>query len=176
MLGGPFVLLAGLFGLLELTRPNRAPRAPGVPTTLLGLAWAAAATTHLTVIGEHFHESSLLGAFFLLLSLAQYAYALAVSFHSSQRLLLAGLAANLSVLLLWAYTRTIALPFGIGPRESVGAADLTATTCEVVAVVLTWIALRRAGAQLAPSPGHFGALTSTGATVGCSATGKPAPT
>lgn len=143
VLGGPFVLLVGLFAMLELTRPDRPERRADVSTRWLALTWAAVATIHLAVIAEHFEESALIGVFFLLLSLAQYGYAVAVSLHAGRRLLLVGLVANLSVVLLWAWTRAAAIPFGLGPREPAGAADLVATALELGTVALTWIALRR---------------------------------
>lgn len=143
VLGGPLVLLAGLFAMLELTRPDRPERSSDVSTRWLALTWAAAATIHLAVIAEHVEESALLGAFFLLLSLAQYGYAVAVILHASRPLLLVGLVGHLSVVLLWAWTRAAAIPFGLGPREPAGAADLVATVLELCTVVLTWIALRR---------------------------------
>lgn len=143
MLGGPVVLLAGLFAMLALTGPGRPRRSAGVSTAWLALTWAAAATIHLAVVPEHLHESVLLGAFFLLLSLAQFGYAVAVVRRASRRLLLVGLVANLSVVLLWACTRVAAVPFGLGPREPAGALDLAATALELGAVVLAWTALRR---------------------------------
>lgn len=154
VLGGPVVLLAGLFAMLELTRPNRPRTSSNISTRLLALAWAAVATTHLAVIAEHFHESALLGAFFLFLCLAQYSYAIAVILRPSKRLLLIGMVANMSVVLLWSYTRVVAIPFGLGPREPVGTVDLTATALEIGTLVLTWIALHSsratAGRNTAP--------------------------
>ena len=150
VLGGPIVLLAALFAMLELTRPERARRSSSTSTQFLALAWAAVATTHLTVIKEHFDESALLGTFFLLLSLAQCSYALAVLLRVSKRLLIVGMIANMSVVLLWTYTRVVAIPFGLGPREAVGAVDLTATALELGTVALTLIVLRRPRATAVP--------------------------
>ncbi|GAA3804099.1 hypothetical protein [Nocardioides panacisoli] len=143
VLGGPVVLLAGLFAMLELTRPDRPRRDAAIPTRLLALTWAAAATIHVAVIAEHFEEATVLGVFFSLLSTAQYVYALAVVLRASRRLLLVGMVANTSVIVLWAYTRAVAVPFGLGPREPAGAADLAATALELCAVLLTWTVLRR---------------------------------
>jgi hypothetical protein len=159
VLGGPAVLLAGMFGMLELTRPGRSARGSGAPTRLLAFAWAAVATIHLAVIEEHFEESALLGAFFLLLSLAQYGYAAAVVLRASTRLLLVGVVANLSVILLWSYTRVVAVPFGLGGREPVGAADLAATVLELSAVALTWVVLHRSGAAVRSAPRSVAQIT-----------------
>jgi hypothetical protein len=143
VLGGPIVLLAGLFASLELTRPDRTRRRSGVATRLLAVTWAAAATTHLAVIAEHYAESAVLGTFFLVVSAVQYGYAVAVVVRATRRLLVVGMVANLSVVLLWAYTRVVAIPFGLGEREPVGAVDLLATAFEVGSVALTLTVLRR---------------------------------
>lgn len=148
VLGGPVVVLVALFAMLELTRPDRPRRDSGVWTWLLALTWAAVATTHLTVIAEHFREAAVLGIFFLVLSIAQYGYATAVILRSSTRLLVIGFAMNLSVILLWTYTRVVAIPFGLGPREPAEAADLTATALEVATLVLTGIVLHRSRAAV----------------------------
>ena len=152
VLGGPVVLLAAMFAMLELTRPDRTRRSSSVLTRLLALTWAAVATTHLTIIREHFAESAVLGSFFLMLSLAQYGYAAAVLLRPSRRLLIVGMVTNLSVVLLWTYTRVVAIPFGLGPREPVGTVDLVATALEIVTVALTSIALRRPRASTVHSP------------------------
>lgn len=141
VLGGPVVVLAGLFLMLELTRPDRTRRSANLWTWLLALTWAAVATVHLTVIAEHFREAVALGIFFLILSVAQYSYAVTVIRRASTRVLLIGMAASTAVILLWTYTRVVAIPFGIGPREPVETADLTATLLEVGTVVLTALAL-----------------------------------
>lgn len=145
VLGGPIVVLAGLFAMLELTRPDRPRRTLNVWIGLLALTWAAVATTHLTIIAEHFREAIVLGTFFLFLSVAQYSYAIAVLFRPTTRLLLFGMAANASVILLWIYTRVVAIPFGIGAREPVGTADLIATGLEAATIVLAAIALSSRG-------------------------------
>ncbi|MCX6398680.1 MAG: hypothetical protein NTX33_01950 [Propionibacteriales bacterium] len=160
VLGGPVVVLAGLFAMLELTRPDRPRRGADGSISWLALTWAAAGTLHLAVIAEHFEESALLGSFFVLLSLAQYGYAFAVILRSSRRLLLLGLVANMSVVLLWAWTRAVSVPFGLGPREPAGVLDLAATGLELGAVVLTWIALRRSSLLAAGAESGREALTS----------------
>lgn len=154
VLGGPIVLLAGLFAMLELTRPGRTRTRSSASTRLLALTWAAVATTHLTIIGEHYEESAVLGTFFLVLSLAQYGYAVAVLIRANTQLLVVGMIANASVVLLWVYTRVVAIPFGLGPREPIGTVDMVATGLEVATVALTLIALRgtRAVALRAATP------------------------
>lgn len=143
MLASPLVLLAGMFTVLELTRPDAPVRAPVVATWWLALASAAAAAIHLAVVVEHFEESVVLGAFFLVLGAAQAGYAAAVLLRPGRRLLVIGLASTGAVVLLWLYTRTVGVPLGLGPRERVEAADLLATMLQLGAMLLTSIALRR---------------------------------
>lgn len=152
MLGWPLVLLAGMFAALELTRADRPTRPSVLPTAWLAGPWAAAASIHLAVAPEHFAASVLLGVFFLLLGVVQCGYAVAVVVRTSRGLLVLGLVINVSVVLLWAYSRAVAVPLGLGPREPVGAADLLATTLEVGAAVLTWIALRSDGRAAVEPP------------------------
>lgn len=169
VLGGPVVLLAAMFAMLELSRPDRTRTSTSVTTRLLALGWAAVATTHLAVIREHFGESALLGTFFLGLSLAQYSYAIAMLLRATRRLLIVGMIANLSVVLLWAYTRVVAIPFGLGSREPVGSVDLAATGLEVGTVALTLIILcRSAMTELSDSPADpsLSARSSRGGTRG----------
>ncbi len=146
MLGGPVVVLGGLFAMLHLTRPDRTRVVSSAPL-LLAMAWAGAAIVHLLVIRDHFAETAVLGVFFLVLTVVQLGYAAALLVRCSPQLLTAGLFINLSVVMLWAATRTAALPL-VGHRESVGVADLTATGFEILAIVLTARALRRCGADL----------------------------
>jgi len=71
-----------------------------------------------------------------------------------------GVLGNLAVVVLWAWTRLLGVPFGIagGLRQRVGPWDLTCTLLEVTAVLagLAWLSgvrlsLPRAGAVRAPA-------------------------
>lgn len=160
VMGGPFVLMAAMFAALQLDgRPRQRPSGSRLAAPL-ALCWVGAATTHLLVIREHFDEAWVLGLFFLVLSAIQYAYALALALTESRQVLVLGLLANLGVLALWAFTRLASLPFGLGRREPVGAADVIATAFEAVAVVLAGAALRRLR-----SAGGLGQLSAPGAAV-----------
>jgi hypothetical protein len=145
VLGGPLVLMAGMLALLHLGDPSRVrtvrPRAGLLP---LALCWWASGLIHLLVIGEHFEEAFVLGVFFLVLAAVQFAYALAVVRAPTAQLLLGGLLANVAIIVLWAYTRTVDVPFGLGGREAAGPLDVAATVVEVLAVVLGARALRGA--------------------------------
>ena len=116
--------------------------------TLLGLAGvgsATAATVHLAVAPEHFRESSLYGTFFLLAAAAQVGFLGYLLGRPSRRVLLAGLAGNGSLLVLWAVTRTVGIPVGPaqGEVERVGALDLTASLAELAASLAFLLLLRR---------------------------------
>lgn len=162
MLGWPLVLLAVMFAALELTRaPSPTPPRP-LPSSWLALPWAAAASIHLAVVPEHVAESMLFGAFFLLLGVLQCGYAVALVVHASRRLLVLGLVLDVSVVALWAYSRTVGAPLGLGPREPVGLADLASTALEVVAAVLAGIALRRSTSLPRARPYATGTTAPTG--------------
>ncbi|MCW2544992.1 MAG: hypothetical protein JWM40_2544 [Frankiales bacterium] len=154
VLGGPLVVMAGMMALLHLGDPSRVrPVRAALPQTgllALALCWWASGLIHLLVIGDHFEEAFILGVFFIVLAAGQFAYALAVVRAPTTQLLLGGLLANLGILLLWAYTRAVDVPFGLGPREGVGPMDLAATAVELLAVVLGARALR--GASSEPHP------------------------
>lgn len=137
---------------------TRRPR-PSLPTAIVlacALATVGAAGVHIYVIPEHFEESALYGAFFVTLAVVQLGWAALVSVRPTRALLAAGLAGNLSVVLLWAATRFIAVPLGpgAGTREEIGALDVVATSFEVVVIVTAaWLLFRRAnrGCEVGPS-------------------------
>lgn len=114
----------------------------------LGLALA-----YLWVAQERYTEWWGFGAFFLALGMFQGLYCLGLS-HLGGRLsfLVGGIVANLSVVILWAVTRTIGTPYirttsiesselRIGKTEGVGILDLGATTMEVALIVVLTILL-----------------------------------
>ncbi|MCU1587316.1 MAG: hypothetical protein JWN31_809 [Frankiales bacterium] len=160
VMGGPAVLLAGMFAALHLDGRVQQRPARSRLTALLALCWIGSATVHLLVIREHFEEAAVLGAFFLVVCVIQYGYAVALALAESRQLLVLGLLANIGMIGLWTYTRTASVPFGLGPREALGAADVTATAFEAVAVVLAAAALRRTR-----SAGDAGELHAAGALV-----------
>lgn len=137
-LGGPVLLAAGMLLLLHLTRPDRPiPQRRRWQHVMIAAVWAGAAVTHLTVIPHHLHESLILGWFFVLLSAMQLAYAVVAWIRLTPRLLAAGIVANACTVTLWTYTRTVNIPFGLGPRESVGVVDMIATGLEIIAIALS---------------------------------------
>ena len=109
------------------------------------LCSAGAAAIHFAVLGEHFDESWLYGAFFAVVAWFQVVWALAVLREASPGLYWAGAAVNAAIIAIWAVTRTLGVPIGpaSGEVEAVGVADVFATLFEVV-IVLTgaFLALR----------------------------------
>jgi multisubunit Na+/H+ antiporter MnhC subunit len=115
-----------------------------------GLRWsaalltAAAAAIHFAVIPEHFDEDWTLGLFFTAAAWSQLLWALLMVRADNRGLLLAGVAGNLAIALVWAASRTTGLPVGpnSGARESVEFIDLLATALEILAATVIVIALR----------------------------------
>ncbi|PRX50373.1 hypothetical protein B0I33_102494 [Prauserella shujinwangii] len=113
------------------------------------LASMGAAFIHAAVIPDHWREWPASGLFFACLALFQFGWAVAVLRTSHRGVLLAGLAANVAALGLWALTRTSGLPFGphAGEPESIGTAGLLTVVLEAVAVLTAgWAMLPRAHA------------------------------
>jgi hypothetical protein len=94
-----------------------------------------AAGVHVAVCPEHFREALRFGIFFVLISLFQTAWCVAVVRRPTRVLFLAGAVVNAGCVVLWAITRTVGLPFGLSEVEAVGAVDLVATIAEVATVI-----------------------------------------
>lgn len=141
----------------------RARTATGRPSTPLPrngwlMCVAAAAVTsggiHLTVIGEHFHESALYGTFFLLLTVLQFGWAARLIQRPTPGWLFAGAAASILVVLLWLATRTIGIPIGpaAGERETFGSPDILASAAELALAVFALAAVRTRERREYPAP------------------------
>ncbi|HEX4428169.1 MAG TPA: hypothetical protein VHZ96_02755 [Frankiaceae bacterium] len=157
-----FVTLFGFLGAIGITEylqgrrkrrgvrhANRIPR--DVLLVLVVLASVAAAGVHFAVMPEHFEESDLYGAFFLVCASVQLVYAGLVLLRPTRSLIAIGALGNAALVLLWLATRTLGVPLGpsAGETESVGALDLIATTAEFIAVAAAFVTLRRSAP---PSP------------------------
>jgi hypothetical protein len=116
------------------------------------LAWVAAllvfvsSCIHSAEIAPHFEQYWLYGVFFAVTTVAQALWA-AVVYRGppDQRVLLAGAVGNAALIVLWAISRTVAIPLGPlgdGP-EPVGVLDVLSKLDELGAVVLIVMALRR---------------------------------
>ncbi len=97
----------------------------------------SAALIHLRVMSEHLAEWWGYGVFFLLVALAQGLYGVALLRWPRRPLMLAGMAGNLAIVVLYIGTRTAGVPF-LGPDawtpEGVGTLDLTAVAIELTLV------------------------------------------
>lgn len=152
----------------EAVRALRSPLAVAV-----ALASLMAGGIHLGAADVHLEEWPLSSAFFLTAGAAQAAWAALVLNRPGKRLLVAGMAANGLVALVWVASRTTGLPVGPHPwePEAVGAADALASAFEILSVVGAAALLARgrtAGGADVPGPSlpptlaaSFGVLAAT---------------
>ena len=94
---------------------------------------------------SHFHESWLYGMFFLVAAAAQVTLGALLLSRPSRRLVLAGVAGSVAVIVLWALGRVVGVPVGPdhGATEAVGALDVIATLAETATVACGAVVLRR---------------------------------
>jgi hypothetical protein len=109
------------------------------------LACVGAAAVHVAVAPEHFRESALYGAFFVMAALGQLGGAAVLAARRSRVLTLLVAVGNAAVVGLWVVTRVAGIPIGpeAGVVEPVQRLDVTATACELVAVACCLVALHR---------------------------------
>lgn len=103
-----------------------------------------AALLHFYVTPEHFEEWWGYGAFFLVAAIAQALYAPLLILRPATPLLIAGIAGNVAIVVLYIVTRTAGVPlFGpmAGDVEEFGLMDLTATGAELALIVLLVVML-----------------------------------
>ena len=118
-----------------MTLPAPVPQpSPAAEWLLLG-----AALLHLWEVEGHGQVWWGYGVFFLLIVLGQAAYSLLLPRYGARNgFLLAGVVANLALVGLWAWTRTVGgVP--VGPHrhvEAVGPVDLTTMSLQLLAVAL----------------------------------------
>ena len=130
----------------------------------------AAAAVHLSVARLHFDEYWLFGVGFVVAGVLQLAWAVAIwRRNGDRRLLLAGLALQLGIALVWVISRTVGLPYGpdAGEAESVGPLDAQSTLDEMLIVVLGIVSLwgaRRGRRRFAVDGLELLALLATAAT------------
>ena len=143
-------LRASLMGGQLTTADQAMLRSPGRtardPSTWRGLAVGssvAAAGAHAAVFPHHLEEAWYLGLFFLVVTLAQAAWAvLAYLDATNDHLLLAGIVGSLGLVALWTVSRTVGLPFGLG-TEPVGGWDIACAVWELVIAATCVVGLRR---------------------------------
>lgn len=140
----------------DAARPAREDGA-GPPARILAAASLLAGLAHAVAAPHHVAESALYGAFFVAVTLGQFAYAGAVIGPGRRSIpfLLAAMAANAVVLATWIVSRTAGLP--VGPHrtpEAIGPVDLTAAVAEMLLICLgaVWLAVRISAPQPQPEP------------------------
>lgn len=130
----PMVVFAGILGIQWRVSSDEV-----LPFRL----WTMAGTTavsgfvHGGVTTHHAHEAALLGLAMAAMSSVQLTWAVWLLFAPRRRVVEVGVLGNLSVVVLWAWTRLVGIPFGIagGLRQGIGPWDAASTLLEVVAVL-----------------------------------------
>lgn len=106
-------------------RPEPDPGREGWAVLLVAIAVldVASAVIHGAVTGEHFDESGLFGAFFLVVAAAQLAAAVWLVARRSRTATVAIGAMNLGLVIIWVISRTVGVPVGPEPgvAEAIGA-------------------------------------------------------
>ena len=105
---------------------------------------SVAALIHLLVTPEHFGEWWGYGTFMLAAFVAQAIYAAALLVWPGWKLLLlAGVIGNLTIIGMWAVSRTVGIPLGpeTGEVEGIGTLDLVCTASEATLVVVLMVLL-----------------------------------
>jgi hypothetical protein len=125
-------------------RPTRSVARATTAFQYMALASLCAALVHVAVMPDHFEESVLYGLFFLVASLGQLAFAVAVVARPTRRLVLAGVVGCGLIIALWLISRLVGVPVGPdnGGTEEFGVLDILATAAEVVVVGCGLLALR----------------------------------
>lgn len=116
------------------------------PVALAVSAAAGAALVHFAVAPEHFREWWGFGTFFVLCGEAQFGWAVTVRRQPGRGVLAFGLGASILLVVLWALSRSMGLPFGPDPgvAEPVGTADLVTVCLELLtAAACAWALLDR---------------------------------
>jgi len=117
----------------------RAWPATARPYLLGGLAAfsVGAAAIHFAVVFEHFAEYTLYGVFFLVISWAQLIWPMVLLWRPSRLWLSLGIAGNAIIIVVYALSRTVGLPFGpdLHSPESVGALDVVSCVLEFGLIV-----------------------------------------
>ena len=113
----------------------------------------AAEAIHLWVTPDHYLEWLGYGIFLLAAAVFQGFLGAALLFRPRRWVFLLGALGNLAVVVLWAYTRAVAVPLGpmAGEAEPLGVLDFACTSAEVVLVVLLaalWWRCRKAAPGL----------------------------
>lgn len=122
----------------EPAMAQAAPESQNIAVYATAALSAAAALIHLWAVPGHLVEWWGYGAFFIAVALSQVLFGVALLRWRSPAIFLAGIAGNLSVVLLYVMSRVAGMPLGphAGKLERAGALDMAATVSEVAVVVL----------------------------------------
>ena len=128
-------------GPLNVTEAREAEyREPGVGLAVYAAAAFSlvAAMVHLWATPQHAWIWWGYGAFFVAIALSQGLFSVVLLRWPSQLLAVAGILGNLTVILLYVFTRTSGVPLGphAGKVEDAGLLDMTATVVEMGLVVV----------------------------------------
>src|SRR5215216_1599508 len=127
------VLATGVVALIIMSLGRRVDHRQSVAASLVIPAVAlslGAATVHLLVVPVHTAEFQPYGLAFLAVAIFQARWASVYFGRRPAWLLRLGVAANVAVIAVWAWSRTAGLPWGPAPNtpEPLGGPDLIATS------------------------------------------------
>lgn len=137
----------GVVLVARLLREDRGDLAADVTITTVAFLSMAAALIHLAVVAQHFDEYWLYGWFFVVIGIAQLAWAAAVVVRPARWSFIAAAALNAAIAIVWVVSRnygTIVGPDATEPARA-GFGDIVSTALEVAIVVgIAFLLLRRA--------------------------------
>jgi hypothetical protein len=140
MLVLPLVVFAGVFALQW--RSASEERLPW-PLWAMAAATTGAGAVHAAMTGHHARLAAPLGWAMAVFAVGQLGGVVWLLIRPVRRTVEVGVWGNLGVVVLWAWTRLVGLPFGVegGQRERLGLWDGTSTLLEAAAVLagLVWV-------------------------------------
>jgi hypothetical protein len=123
-----------------------APARPAAPATARSVAWFTAPVAgllsvlagyvHIAYVSSHWRDWWAYGAFFLVSGVFQALFGLVVMRYPRPLVALAGIAANIGIVGMYFYSRTVGIPLGphLHVKERVGTVDVATTAGEIVLV------------------------------------------
>lgn len=105
---------------------------------VIAIVASVPAMIHFAVAGDHFQEYWAFGVFMLVVAWLQLAWVVGVVVRPTPRLLAAGAALNMAVIVAYVVTRTVGDVIGPTPAavEPVGLGDAVCTACEALVVIM----------------------------------------
>ena len=126
-------------------RRSRPELPPSGALRLAAFASVAAAGIHVAVAPEHFRESAIYGAFFVVAAACQLAGAATLLVFRSRLFTTFVAGGNAGIVVLWLLTRVVGIPLGpqAGEVERFQILDVSASTTEATVVMCCVLALHR---------------------------------